>query len=69
MSPTQSITCKHGGLLPEVAGPKAKRIAVPPVVWQHLRSSWRPADSAAPAKAGSSGSDASDQRWGPVSMF
>lgn len=59
MSPTQSITCRHGGLLPEVAGAKAKRIAVPPVVWQHLRSSWRPAEEPAPAKAGSPEADMS----------
>ena len=42
-SPTQSITCPHNSLLPELAGPRARRAAVPPVVWRHLQAAWRQA--------------------------
>ena len=42
-SPTQSITCPHGSLLPELAGARARRAAVPPVVWRHLQASWKQA--------------------------
>ena len=42
-SPTQSITCPHGGLLPELAGAKGRRTAVSPVVWHHLQAAWRQA--------------------------
>ena len=35
-SPTENITCPHGGLLPEGMGPKARRVAVPPSVWQYF---------------------------------
>lgn len=35
-SPTEGITCPHGRLLPQSAGGKARRVAVPPLVWQHL---------------------------------
>ena len=35
-SPTEGIACPHGGLLPQAAGAKARRQAVPPLVWQHL---------------------------------
>jgi hypothetical protein len=61
VSPTEGITCRHGGLLPEAAGSRAKRMAVPPVVWEHLaaaengraapKSSTVPNDDAAPAAA------------------
>ena len=40
-SPTQSITCPHGSLLPELAGAKGRRTAVSPVVWHHLQAAWR----------------------------
>ena len=42
-SPTQSITCPHGSLLPELAGARARRAAVPPVVWRHLQTAWKQA--------------------------
>ena len=49
-SPTEGITCVHGGLLPEAAGARAKRAAVPPVVWAHLASAWRAARASAAAR-------------------
>lgn len=42
-SPTQSITCPHGGMLPELAGARARRAAVSPVVWRYLEAAWKQA--------------------------
>ena len=42
-SPTQGITCAHDSLLPELAGARARRTAVPPVVWRFLQDAWRQA--------------------------
>lgn len=35
-SPTEGIACPHGSLLPQAASAKARRVAVPPMVWEHL---------------------------------
>lgn len=42
-SPTQGITCAHDSLLPELAGARARRTAVPPIVWRFLQDAWRQA--------------------------
>lgn len=42
-SPTQGIICPHDSLLPELAGARARRAAVPLVVWRHLQAAWRQA--------------------------
>lgn len=39
-SPTEGITCPHGGRLPERSSLKAKRVAVPPSVWDYFASMW-----------------------------
>ena len=68
-SPTEGITCPHGGLLPEVAGARARRIAVPPVVWEHLRANWHPLENGSrtspkrsPSPSGSAGAAATADR-------
>lgn len=51
-SPTAGITCPHGGLLPEAAGARAKRVAVPPAVWAHLAATWRAARASSASAGG-----------------
>ena len=62
--PTENITCPHGALLPEGMGLKARRVAVPPSVWQYfaetLPAAWMQKDAdtmqgreARPMEAGS----------------
>ena len=48
-SPTEGIACPHGKLLPQAAGAKARRIAVPPLVWHHLLAAARQGAGAEPA--------------------
>ena len=60
-SPTDSISCPHGALLPAALGPRAKRSIVPPPLWDYFKDSWQRAekerllqqapDSAVPAPA------------------
>ena len=40
-SPTEGISCPHGGLLPAALGPRAKRIAVPAPLWDYFKDSWQ----------------------------
>ena len=76
-SPTQGITCPHGSLLPELAGTRARRAAVPPVVWRHLQAAWKqacadrrakpgkPARQKSNGQAAASPSDTAGDRWEP----
>lgn len=40
-SPSEGITCPHGGLMPEAMGAKAKRAAVPRQAWEYFEDLWR----------------------------
>jgi hypothetical protein len=40
ISPTEGITCPHGGRLPERTGLRAKRAAVPAEVWDYFSRMW-----------------------------
>ena len=42
-SPTEGITCPHGGLMPDSAGGKAKRMPVSRAVWEYLETCWQQA--------------------------
>ncbi len=44
VSPTESISCPHGALLPAALGPRAKRAAVPPPLWDYFKGSWQRAE-------------------------
>ena len=39
-TPTEGISCPHGALLPAALGPRAKRTAVPPPLWDYFKDSW-----------------------------
>jgi len=41
LSPTDSISCPHGALLPAALGPRAKRAIVPPPLWDYFKDSWK----------------------------
>lgn len=41
LSPTDSISCPHGALLPAALGPRAKRAIVPPPLWDYFKDSWQ----------------------------
>lgn len=43
-SPTEGITCPHGALLPAALGPRSKRTAVPPPLWDYFKHSWQRAE-------------------------
>ena len=44
LSPTDSISCPHGSLLPAALGPRAKRSIVPPPLWDYFKDSWQRAE-------------------------
>ncbi|DBA75883.1 TPA: hypothetical protein ACH3X1_010281 [Trebouxia sp. C0004] len=44
LSPTDSISCPHGALLPAALGPRAKRTIVPPPLWDYFKDSWHRAE-------------------------
>ena len=44
LSPTDSISCPHGALLPAALGPRAKRSVVPPPLWDYFKDSWQRAE-------------------------
>ncbi|KAL3150109.1 hypothetical protein ABBQ38_013448 [Trebouxia sp. C0009 RCD-2024] len=43
-SPTEGISCPHGALLPAALGPRTKRVAVPPLLWDYFKESWQRAE-------------------------
>lgn len=43
-SPTEGISCPHGALLPAALGPRTKRVAVPPLLWEYFKDSWQRAE-------------------------
>lgn len=43
-SPTEGISCPHGALLPAALGQRAKRTAVPALLWDFFRDSWQRAE-------------------------
>ena len=43
-TPTDSISCPHGALLPAALGPRARRTAVPLPLWEYFKHNWRRAE-------------------------
>ena len=44
-SPTEGVSCPHGALLPAALGPRAKRISVPPLLWDYFKDNWQRAEA------------------------